>query len=593
MKRYMLPATVFAVLTVLAALLGNPPARADDEEGDAPAAGAAAAAGGARKSLIGVNTARLNPESPACPTIDAMKTAGGFGSVNDPLDRKAPLDPDGWPTADFSVVVIDRVAGTGGTYKLSFEGRATVTQHPWSSRGAVRVRNLKHAEGRTTADVDFAGGPNHLLALKFAGTSGGVRDIKLLRPGYDSDEAVFTDAYLKSKEPFGAVRLMDWTRTNSTKVVRWEDRCRPTNPQWSDPAKGGPWEPWLAWAKLMGKDLWLSIPHTADDEYVAELAKLCKERLGDAPVRLYLEHSNEVWNRQFPQHRWVEQRAKVVGLTGPRYHARRTVEIGQIFRAEFGESDDRIRPVLAGQLANSAGTVDALDWVAEQYGEPKTVLYAIACAPYYGAGYGPAKEPDATAEQLAQHMLRAAKAFSGPSSKTAPGVKRFHAAAARYGIKSIAYEGGPDLGHAPGRLPADALKRWEAARAAAQRLPQAGQSVTEFYDWWFKLGGDVAFHFNDFSRFNKSGIFGLSDRPDRLDVPKFEAAAAAAARYEQGAVGSLPPPPVPDVDPPPHTRPDDAWRTEVRQRLDTLQQDLDEIRAEVDAEADAEPHTPE
>lgn len=573
MKRHTLRPTV----AILAALVAGLPCQAGAEA--AP-----------RKSLIGVNTARLSPEGPAAPTIDAMKTAGGFGSVPDPADRKAPLDAEGWPTGDFSVLVIDKVAGTAGTYKLSCQGRATVTAHPWSGRpatGAVRVRNLQFADGLTTADVEYRGGASNLLALKFTRTDGGVRDLQLLRPGYASDQPVFTDVYLKSKAPFGAVRLMDWTRTNSTTVVSWADRCKPADPQWSDAKKGGPWEPWFDWAKANGKDLWLCVPHAADDDYVAQLAKLCKERIGEAPVNLYLEDSNEYWNRQFPQHRWIEERAKALGLTGPRYHARRTIEIGQAFRAEFGAADPRVRPVLTGQLANPRATEDALEWAAEQYGDPKAALYAVASAPYYGDGYGAAKDLDATAEQLGDHLLLAVRVRWDLSNKTTQSVKHFHATAARYGVKSLAYECGPDLGHPPGRIPAEAMKRWEAARAAAQRLPQAGQSVAAFYDWWFEMGGAEAFHFNDFSRFSRSGMFGLTDRPDELAVPKFEGAAAAAAKYEQ-AGASIPPPLLPPVDPPsPQTQPGAPWRVEVLHRLDTLQQHIDALRAEVAAaEAD-------
>src|SRR4051812_27938067 len=47
------------------------------------------------RTLVGINTDFLNYYSPACPTIDAIKTAQRFGTVRDPGDGKAKLDENG------------------------------------------------------------------------------------------------------------------------------------------------------------------------------------------------------------------------------------------------------------------------------------------------------------------------------------------------------------------------------------------------------------------------------------------------------------------------------------------------------------------
>jgi hypothetical protein len=62
-------------------------------------AGAAPAPAAQRRSLVGVNTDRLEYYSPACPTIDAIKTSQKFGSPRNPGDGTAAVDEDGWPTA--------------------------------------------------------------------------------------------------------------------------------------------------------------------------------------------------------------------------------------------------------------------------------------------------------------------------------------------------------------------------------------------------------------------------------------------------------------------------------------------------------------
>jgi hypothetical protein len=283
------------------------------------------------KSLVGINTDFITYYSPACPTIDAIKSSQKFGTIRNPGDGRCPVDENGWPKEDFGVLIAADVPGIAGVYKFSCEGKSHVS----GTWGRTVVQNVKFDGKTTTADVEFKGGK--AFAITCSGTEGGVRNVKLLRPGYASDEQVFTNEYLKSKQPFGAVRLMNWTRTNDSGVSKWDERCKVTDAQWS--RKGGPWEPWLEYAAKHHKDLWLNVPHMADDDYVRNLAKLCKEKLGNAPVNLYLEDTNEYWNRQFKQAKWMEEQAKTVAdrwkLNDPstagelrhRYHAKRTLDI--------------------------------------------------------------------------------------------------------------------------------------------------------------------------------------------------------------------------------------------------------------------------
>lgn len=492
------------------------------------------------KSLLGVNTDRLEYFSPACPTIDAIKTSQRFGSVRNPGDGTCAVDEDGWPKSDFGVVIAADVPGIAGVYKLSCEGKANVS----GAWGRTVVRNVKFDGKRTTADVEFKGG--QAFALTLSGTDGGVRNLRLLRPGYASDEPVFTNEYLKSKEPFGGVRLMNWTLTNGSKVARWDDRCKVTDAQWSH--KGGPWEPWLDYAAKHHKDLWLCVPHLADDDYVRQLAKLCKDRLGDAPVNLYLEDTNEYWNWQFPQAKWMDREAQARAdelklnepSTGPgdlrhRYHAKRTLDLGRIFREVFGANDARIRPVLTGQLANPGATEDAVKWIETHVGPAKEHLYGVASAPYFGDNSAVTERIDITADELAEHLMTTAKRYSTPESKTARGVKRFHDLAKRKGIRSIGYEGGADLGQAPHKVKGRVLASYIAARAQSQTLPRTGEAITEYLNWWFNSGGQEFFYYKDFSIYNKSGYWGLSNHPRKLDTPKFQAAAEAAkARPAEG-----------------------------------------------------------
>lgn len=487
-----------------------------------------------RKSLVGVNTDFLVYYSPACPTIDAIKSAHPFGSIRNPTDRRCALDENGWPKEDFGVLVATDVPGLNGVYKFSCEGKANVAGM-W---GRTIVTNQKCDGKITTADVDFKGGK--AFALTCTGTNGGVRNVKLLRPGYTSDAGCFTSAYIKSKEPFGGVRLMNWLQTNDSKTVHWDDRCKATDAQWT--RKGGPWEPWLDYAAKYHKDLWLNIPHQADEDYIHQLAKLCKERLGDANVNLYLEDTNEYWNWQFPQAKWIDklaqERAVDWKLNDPpthpgnfrhRYHARRTIEIAKAFREAFGEANaSRIRPILTGQLANSTATADAMKWIETQYGPAKNFVYGVACAPYFGTGGNISERLDLTPQDLADHLLTTAKRYSTPESKTAAGVRKFHEIARKAGVHSIAYEGGVDLGQPSHKFKGKELEVYVNARISSQKLPTTGEALSEYFNWWFNSGGQEFFYFTDFSMYSRSGVWGLTNHPTNLDTPKYKAAAAAA-----------------------------------------------------------------
>ena len=187
--------------------------------------------------------------------------------------------------------------------------------------------------------------------------------------------------------------------------------------------------------------------------------------------------------------------------------------------------------MLTGQLANAWATENAVAWIEKHHGPVKGQIYAVACAPYFGDYKEITARNDLTAEQLGEHLLGAAKRFSTPESKSAEAARRFHDLAKKHGIASVGYEGGSDLGQAPGRLRGPELVAYVNARTKTQWLPTTGQAVTEYLNWWFASGGREFFYYKDFSIYNKSGYWGLSNHPSNLDTPKYRAAAEAAGKH--------------------------------------------------------------
>ena len=497
-----------------------------------PAAAAAVAqTRPANRSRVGVNIGGLSDYSSAFMFIDVMRTSRRFGSVERPWEGEVPLDADGWPTADAGVIAFSEQADVNGAYRLSFTGRATVSV----VRSPAELRNVAYdaATNRTSGEVVVnapAGAPARLF-LSFTETAGGVRDIRLLRPGYADDAQVFTDEYLRALEPFGCLRFMDFLRTNDSPLVTWADRAEPADAQLT--IKGGPYEYAIDLGNRLGKDVWLTVPAGADEPFVRSLAELVKVRLGPG-VNCYVEWSNELWNSQFKQHganldaarAEVARGDRTLSLGGRdsnarhwgwRRVARRTVEIGRIFRDVLGKNDARLRMVLAGQHANPAVLETGLRYIQDNFGPPREHLYGIAIAPYFGSDDKELlKRADLTVDQVCDVLLRTAD-----ESRDADALAH-HALAKRYGLKSLAYEGGIDL------------RQYDAsvdAKTRAQFDPRAGQAVERHLRGWFDGGGDAYVYYTLVGRYTKYGYWGLTNDTRRLDVPKYDAAARVAREH--------------------------------------------------------------
>ncbi len=456
------------------------------------------------RSYIGVNTDGINFYSPQAPTINALKyaeskvSAGGTG------------------------VVHDAIPGLGGVYTIQ---DATIN-------GANSI-NIPDKQVFITGLKDIGSNP------------------KIIRPNYTGNEGDFTNEFKKAFEPFGAIRLMNWTKTNNSPVASWSQRCKYSDLSWSDP-NGGPWEPMFEYAESHNKGLWICIPHQADDDYVLQLARLASRY---AIPQLYIEHTNEYWNWQFSQAKWIDVRSRVLasswnlnddGKNGDelrhRYHAKRTIEIGKVFSSNK-HANTKISPVLGCGIAASGAATDALGWVRRQYGTNHG-LYAIAPAVYFASSI-PSGSGGWSADQYADHALTSAKRLGTSSSNTTTALRQFRALSDKAGMELVAYEGGLDLGQ-------DAVTNPN--KVASQMLPQVEEAVEIWANWWFKEGGKELFYYKNFSLWNKSGVWGLSDQPNKLDTPKYRALAKVAS--EKPMDGSTPTPtptptPIPTPTPPP------------------------------------------
>ncbi len=488
-----------------------------------------------RSVAIGANLDAVTDWSLANPFVNVFKQARTFQALN--RAGNATVDADGWATEDFETIVQSGAPNTArvynGVYKLSFTGRADVSLSV--TPGAISNVVYNPATNTTTADVllsasDADGGWYYILQFR---NVSGVRDVKLIRPGYDANTTqVFTDQFLSQIGSFSTLRFMDWLRTNNSPVVNWADRARVTDATWSTD-RGVPWEVIVQLANQTGKDAWVTVPGGATDDYVRQLAVLLKSGL-NADRAVYLEWSNEVWNGMFTQTSANYSAASAEVAAGGsnlayagetaavsswdwafRRVAQRIVSISNTFASVWGTDaiNGRVRPVLASQVAVPYILRTQLEYIDRVYGDPSRFLFGVAGAPYFYVGAA-----DQGANLSATDVL-AALATGIQENKGF--LNEYAHLATYYGLQSLAYEGGPDT-YGPNNI---------AAKKAASLDPRMKDLVVQYLTDWYARGGGL---FNWFvagptNYDSQYGTWGLTNDVLNLTSPKYQGVEKVAA----------------------------------------------------------------
>ena len=202
--------------------------------------------------------------------------------------------------------------------------------------------------------------------------------------------ALFTDL-----APYAHVlRFMDWNRTNDQVTGSWSARAQP-NVAPGDRGVAYEWQ--IDLCNRAHTDYWINVPTLADDDHVSKLAQLIQQKL-DPSLRIYIEYSNEVWNRGFPQADYADNQGVAMNLMGEdqwykgwAWYVYRAVQVFQGFEAVFGKNSPRLVKVLAGQAgytgdASNPAPVCAwhLQALADKTVNPQgETINAYAIAPYF------------------------------------------------------------------------------------------------------------------------------------------------------------------------------------------------------------------
>ncbi len=471
---------------------------------------------------------------------DAMKSSRAWGTSSDAgatLPTSA-LDVNGWPTQDASLYVWAGIDRMQGTYALSFNGQATVQP----SSGSIANQAYNSSTNLTKATLTYTASDSNYLTLAFtntkrtssSSTNTGITNVVLMRPSAVGSATplpatqVFNPPFLAALSDFAALRTMDFSATNGNEIVHWSDRTRPGdasqaigNPGvpvggWEGP--GGAWEYAILLANQTNKDLWINVPLNADDDYITKLAQLTKygsdgttpyTSLQTSPVwpglnsnlHLYVEFSNEVWNTAGAfagTENHTEAVAEVNAGGSPlkfdgdtndwnwawRRSAEKTVQISTIFRSVWGDAAmmTTVRPVLESQLGYADGPLlQEMHLMVDYYYNPAEVSSPHPPS-YYIYGLGGSAYYNPTDKSSVDSI------FSTMATGFVSAVENDVDYALPFGVRRIAYEGGPSL-DSTGDSSQDAN---QAAAWADSRMEQA--IVTE-QNAWSQSNGDLLVYF--------------------------------------------------------------------------------------------------
>ncbi|EFC41198.1 hypothetical protein NAEGRDRAFT_80795 [Naegleria gruberi] len=446
------------------------------------------------KAVMGGNLGGLADYSNNLVFIDAMRTARYWGQADAPWNT-LPVDQynqDSYPVGySAGTVVFIQPAGTvNGTYYFQGDGQLTVDLVASSDCELV---NFTYSNGKTTGYIVVGDQATQLMLGFTQPTNTSFQNIRLIRPGFtiqDADTLIFLPSFIQDIKDLKLIRMMDWCSTNANPITKWSERARSTISTFST-SKGISYETIIALANMHDKEVWVNIPAMVDEDYILQMAKLFKEKLSPNRV-FYLEYSNEIWNSGFEQTDWnfnyAEYLVTVGNMTIFNYDQvnnkytwgfRRTgyvaYRISEIFASVFGESkrNTQFRVVLAGQGANSYIVSQGLQMI-EKFGAPSKYLYAIASAPYFQIdnNYSGTMSKDAVLNELEYQMNRSPAVYD---------YGNYICMAKFYGLKHMAYEGGPDT-FGPYNIQSKRLASFE---------PRMKQITIDFLRNWFSYGFDA------------------------------------------------------------------------------------------------------
>lgn len=185
----------------------------------------------------------------------------------------------------------------GGRYVVLYDGEGDVTLQG----DAVEIEGTR-SPGRFEANVTPSD-EGFKIFLNTSTLGNHVRNIRIIPAEYEFtyQQNQFQDVFLEKAAPFGFYRFMGWQNVNNSPLSKWNQRAYPGQYTYSI-NRGVPYEIIAEFANKTGKDIWVCVPHQADSNYIANMAKIFRDSIKNQDVKIFVEYSNEVFNNGWFDH---------------------------------------------------------------------------------------------------------------------------------------------------------------------------------------------------------------------------------------------------------------------------------------------------
>jgi len=500
-----------------------------------------------RLSPLGINTNEIMDIDSSVPFIDLFKMAMPFDEARPWLTKgRIVYDQYGWPVNlnggqagtrflnDFPAKSIPK-----GIYTVLHEGNGNF-RYSGNVRLIRRFRDRDLIEfqpknGRITATIIITETvkDDYLRNFRVIMPGGVCKDNpfqrvnnraeckgKLYQDFTENHEAlVFNPEYLNFMKDFRVIRMMNISGITRNNLMNWEDRPKLSDATWGgkEGVRGAPLEIMIKLANIIDADPWFSLPHRANDEFVAQYARTVKAQLKPT-LKAYIEYSNEAWNGIFTQAHYVQDAGIYFGLdrnrayAGYKYYSHRSVEIFRIWEQVFGNTNRLVR-VMSGMTTNVSMTHMLLG-----YEEAFRHVDALAIAPYFHGTQRDIKRIRSV-DQVFALLDSPNNKYSIPNTMKL--VKKQAKVVAQYGIDLIAYEGGQHL------VAYKTHSKTEGSNAfiiAANKDKRMARLYYDFLSGWKKAGGKLFVAFSAPREYNHIGSWGIKEHiaQSMKDAPKYQ-----------------------------------------------------------------------
>ena len=466
------------------------------------------------------------------------------------------LDANGWvrslPTPEQSPIFTSVTASWSlpesfplGRYVALYEGQGTI-----KLTGDLKI--VGNHQGRIAFDL-LSAKRNLRLNIKNINPANHLRNLKIVPIENEANHRrqIFSKDYVARMRPLHVIRFMPWSNPRGNDAVEWNERAPIETSTFTGP-KGVPAERMIDLANATDVAPWISVPYKASDDYMLQYARMVKNRLRPNQ-KVYLEYSNEMWNVIFPGTTYAARKADVLWKfpykeknayqrrvsMAANWYAKRTVEMCQIWKKEFGNQSGRIVCILASQSSAPWAGKETLDcplW--KEAGGCGRHVDAYAIGPYFG-DYIARKEHRETVKSWLRdpdggmnRLFTEIESGGQVDKKTDGGsialtmnsyVKQNVKLAEKYGLPLMAYEAGQHLIRFD---PPHTVKDPAVLNLfmSAQKHPRMRDAYNRYLQAWNKeTKGGLMVHYYGIGAPTPKNFFSMLDHSRQASTPKYQA----------------------------------------------------------------------